>query len=581
VTQAPERNGHGPAGGEGGGGSGAEGRAGDMSGGVAGGLLRSSAVMAAGTLASRATGFLRTAALVAALGTQGLGDAYNVSYQIPFTMYDLLLGGILVSVIVPLIVRVRERSRDVGAAYEQRLLSLAVLVLGTISAAGVLLAPWLISLYGGGLGGPERDLAVSLTRFFLPQLLFFGIGAFGGAILNVRGRFGAPMWMPVINNIVVVGVAVTFIVIALPGVGPATITAGEVRLLGAGTTAGIVAQTLGLLVALRAAGFRWRPRLDFRAGELSEIGRMAGWTMVYVLTTQAALVVVTNLATRAGRQGRLEGLAGVGFAPYFNAYQLFQLPYAIVAVSVITALLPRMSVYAAERRLGLVRAGFSIGLRLAAVLLIPGAMLLFVLGADIATVAFAHHNTSVGDALVIAGVLRGFAVALVPFAAFQLMLRVFYALGDTRTPALLALLTAAVNVGLDVAAFALLPTGQIIVGLAYAFGAGYLACALAAWWILRGRTGGLDGRRVLRVCGLLTAAAFPGFVAAYALRSLIDALWGGGMLPAIISLAAATAAFGLLYVQFAQVLRIAEVESLRDDVWARRPAGFRRSRRHP
>jgi putative peptidoglycan lipid II flippase len=547
------------------------------------GLLRSSAVMATGTLASRVTGFLRTAALVAALGTQGLGDAYNVAYQIPFTVYDLLLGGILVSVIVPLIVRARERERTVGrevgsrppvrgletTQYEQRLLTLAMAVLGAIAVLGVLLAPWLISLYGGGLTGHERDLAVTLTRFFLPQVFFFGIGAFGGAILNVRGRFGAPMWTPVINNIVVIGVAGIFIAIAAHGVGPETITVGEVRLLGLGTTAGIVLQTAGLLVSLHTAGFRWRLRLDFRGGELREVGRMAGWTIVYVLATQAAFVMITNLATRAGRQGRLEGLAGVGFAPYFNAYQLFQLPYAIVAVSVITALLPRMSTHAAERRFGAVRDDFSTGLRTAAVLLIPGAILLFVLGAEVSTVVFAHHNTSTGDALVIANVLRGFAVALVPFAAFQLMLRVFYALGDTRTPALLAVLNAMVSVVLNLMVFALLPTGQVITGMAVAFGAAYLIGAFAAWWILRGRMGGLDGRRILRTHGLLTAAAFPGCVAAYAVHSLVDALWGDGQSPALLSLAAGSALFGVLYLQFAQVLRISELESLHTQIRGR------------
>jgi putative peptidoglycan lipid II flippase len=519
--------------------------------------------MAAGTVASRLTGFLRTAALVAALGTQGLGDAYNVAYQIPYTVYDLLLGGILVSVIVPLIVRTRERDRAAGAEYEQRLLTLATLSLGAIAAAGVLLAPWLISLYGGGLAGAERDLAVTLTRFFLPQLFFFGIGAFGGAILNARGRFGAPMWTPVINNVVVIGVAVTFIAIAARGVGPETITAAEARLLGIGTTAGIVLQALGLLPSLRAAGFRWRPRLDFRSGELREVGRMAGWTMVYVVATQAAFVVVTNLATRAGREGRLEGLAGVGFAPYFNAYQLFQLPYAIVAVSVITALLPRMSAHAAERRYGLVRDDFSTAMRSAAVLLVPGAMLLFVFAGEIATLAFAHHNTSIDDAEVIANVLRGFAVALVPFAAFQLMLRVFYALGDTRTPALLALLNMAVSVGLNLAVFALLSTGQIITGMAGAFGAVYLVGALAAWLILRGRMGGVDGRRILRTHGLLAAAAIPGGGAAYVAHNVVTGAWGVGLLPAIVSLGAGGAAFALLYLQFARVLRIAELRSLR------------------
>ena len=533
--------------------------------------------MAVGTVASRLTGFLRTAALVAALGTQGLGDAYNVAYQIPYTVYDLLLGGILVSVIVPLIVRSRERDRNAGAGYEQRLLTLATLALGTIAVVGVLAAPWLISLYGGGLAGAERDLAVTLARFFLPQIFFFGIGAFGGAILNARGRFGAPMWTPVINNIVVIGVAGIFIAIAARGVGPETITAAETRLLGIGTTAGIVLQALGLLPSLRAAGFRWRPRLDFRAGELREIARMAGWTLVYVVATQAAFVVITNLATRAGRDGRLEGLAGVGFAPYFNAYQLFQLPYAIVAVSVITALLPRMSAHAAERRFGLVRDDFSTGMRSAAVLLVPGAVLLFVFAGEIATLAFAHHNTSIDDAQVIANVLRGFAVALVPFAAFQLMLRVFYALGDTRTPALLALLNMTVSVALNIAAFALLPTEHIITGMAGAFGAVYLVGALAAWLILRRRMGGVDGRRILRTHGLLAAAVVPGGLAVYAVHRLVEAAWGIGMVPAIASLAAGGIAFALLYVQFAHVLRIDELKSLRTQVLGR----LRRNPRSP
>jgi putative peptidoglycan lipid II flippase len=536
------------------------------------GLLRSGAIMAVGTIASRVTGFLRTAVLVMALGTAALGDAYNVANTVPNIVYDLLLGGILTSVIVPLIVQSRERDRRYGEEYEQRLFTGAVVFLAVLTIAAVLAAPLFIDLYGNGFQGAQRDLAVLFARFFLPQIFFYGVGAFAGAILNVRRRFAAPMWTPVLNNIVVIAIGAVFLLITTHKVNPASITDGEKQLLALGTTGGIVLQTVALWPSLRAAGFRWRPRLDFKHGEIGAIGRMAGWTLVYVLGTQTAFAVVTALSTAAGDRGIREGIGyGVGYTPYFNAYQLFQLPYAIVGVSVITALLPRMSEHAAEERRELVRSDFSAGLRLSSVIIVPAAVLMFVLGDEVATVLFAHGNTSHADALEIANVLRAMAVALIPYSAYQLMLRVFYAYRDTRTPAFICLITVTTNIAIAFVMFTVLPTEKIVVGIALGVAVSNAVGALVSWAVLRWRLGGLDGRRILTSHLKLGVAVVPSLIFAFAIHEIFGAYIGTSFGPATVALVIGGAGGMLMYMIAARLLRVPEVQTLTSTIARRLP----------
>lgn len=302
-------------------------------------VLRASAIMAAGTMVSRVTGFVRTAVLAAAIGTFALGDAYNVAYTIPFILFDSLLGGILSSVVVPMIIRRQRSDPDGGRAYEQRLMTLGVLALTVIAVVSVLLAKPLIGLYSTDWGPRQTEVAVRLAQYILPMIAFFGIGAIAGAILNTRDRFAAPMWAPVLNNIVMIAVAVVYY-LKLGGAGTDvdTITDADLALLGLGTTAGIVAQCVVLVIALHRVGFRFRPRFDLRNAGLGEMGRTAVWTFAYVGIGQITFLITTRLATGAGQRA-----PGAGNAAYAYAYQLFQLPYGIIAVSVITAMLPRMS----------------------------------------------------------------------------------------------------------------------------------------------------------------------------------------------------------------------------------------------
>ncbi len=533
-------------------------------------IVRSSGIMAAGTLASRVTGMLRTLVQAYALGAVALADAYNVANTLPNAVYNLMLGGILSSVIVPLLVSAAHRDADRGEAYDQRMFTLLALALLAITVAATLAAAPLVYLYKGPVTGPELHLMVIFAYFFIPQIFFYGISSLAGAVLNARGSFAAPMWTPVINNVVVIGVLLAFISVAGFGVQPASITPGEVLLVGLGTTLGVAAQTAALIPALRRAGFRWRPRFDFRRAELSGIWRMAGWMFGYVATTQVSLLVTTRVATAASvLAARAHVGYGAGYTPFAYAWQLFQMPYAIVGISVITALLPRMSAHAAGNRPELVKADFSAGLRLSSVVVVPSALVLAVLGPVLAEVFLAHGATSLASARYMGEVFAVLCLGLVPYTIFQLQLRVFYAMHDSRTPALIGCATMIVNVAASYGALAVLPPGHVVAGLGLGFGLANLLGSALAWRLLSGRLGGLDGRAIGRSLLRMHAAAVPAAALALAVSLLAGAVFPAGTLSALVRAALAGGGALVLYLALARSFRVTELTELLGTVTAR------------
>ena len=533
-------------------------------------LVRSSAGMAVGTLVSRGTGFLRTLVLIAAIGVAGLSDAYNNANTLPNTIYYLMLGGVFTSVVVPLLVRAAKRDPDRGEAYAQRMFTLGAMALLVVTVVATLLAGPLVDLYAPTIHGPagshlaaEHDLMVVWAYFFIPQIFFYGMSSLIGAILNTRGRFAAPMWTPVINNLIVIVVGGLYVVMHL-GKEPWTISASGVRLLGIGTTLGVVAQTAALVPSLRRAGFRWHPTLGFKQGEVSEMGRMAGWMSVYVVSQWAGYLVVQIVANAAS--------AGLnGYSAYSIAWQLFQLPYAIIGISVITALLPRMSEHANARRYSLVRDDFSIGVRLASVLVVPAAIYLGVLGGPLAEFLIGwFHSTGPYHARYIGEVFGLFSLGLVPYMLTQLQLRVFYSFQDSRTAALVGLLTMAVGIAADLIALATLPRLDVVAGLAIAYGITNLIGATTGWALLLRRVGSLDGWHIARSLTRMHLATVPGLVFAVAViigaghvvhnpsaayGFVVTVVGGGGAV--------------LLYALSAKALRIAEFGFLARTVTAR------------
>ncbi|WP_053730779.1 murein biosynthesis integral membrane protein MurJ [Streptomyces sp. WM6378] len=450
------------------------------------GLLRSSALMAAGSIVSRATGFLRSAVIAAALGVGLLGDGYAVANNVPNILYMLLIGGTLNAVFVPELVRAAKEHADGGAAYTDRLMTACTTALVVVTALAVFAAPWIVGAYTD-YGGAQADLTIALARYCLPQILFYGLFTLFGQVLNARGRFGAMMWTPVLNNLVVIGVFGLYLALAATGGG--TLSAGDARLLGYGTTAGIAVQALALVPSLLSAGFRWRPRFDWRGSGLGRPLRSAGWAVLLVVSNQLAYWVVTRLATTAGAEAVAEGVRA-GYTAYTNAYVLWMVPHGIVTVSLVTALMPRMSRASADGDLAGVRADLSYGLRTCAAMIVPAACALFALAPWILGSVYEYGRTGAGDITVMAGMLMAFAPGLIALSGQYVLSRGFYALGDTRTPFLLNLVIAGVNAGLTVVAYLVLPARWAVTGMAGAYTVALFAGLAVTAYTLNRRLGG-------------------------------------------------------------------------------------------
>jgi putative peptidoglycan lipid II flippase len=519
-----------------------------------GGLLRAAGTMAVATLVSRVTGLLRTTVLVAALGVGLVGDAYNTANTLPNIVYELLLGGVLTSVIVPLLVHAQERDADRGAGYAQRLATLATVGLAGVTVLAVLAAPLLTRLYGI-TGDPEQvDLANWLARILLVEIAFYGIGALAQAILNSRDVFGPPAWAPVLNNVVVIATGLLFIAAAGPGeLTPATITPGQVWLLGIGTTLGIAVQALVLLPLLRKAGVPLRPRWGLKDTGLREAGTLSAWVIGYVAVSQVGVIVAMRIANASAREG------GLGSWAFANASLLFQMPYGIIGVALLTALLPRMSRAASRADLPAVVDDLSLGTRLSALGLLPVTAALTVLGPPLAVVAFGRGNTSVEQAAGIGSALAAGAFGLLPMAVTLLQLRVFYAMKDARTPTLIQVGMVAVRVPLMLLVPALVGPEHVVTGLMLATSVTYVAGWVLGNLALRGRMGRLGTRATLvPVLTVAAVSAGAGLLGWLVLR-LVDDLLGNTVAGSLAALLIGTVVIGVAAVSGLVLARVPEL----------------------
>ncbi|MYR92949.1 MULTISPECIES: murein biosynthesis integral membrane protein MurJ [unclassified Streptomyces] len=482
-------------------------------------VLRSGAVMAAGSVVSRATGFVRSAVVVAALGTGLTADGYTVANTVPNILYILLIGGALNAVFVPELVRAAKEHADGGAAYTDRLLTLCTVGLLALTALAVAAAPLIVGVYTD-YDGRQAELTVALARYCLPQILFYALFTLLGQVLNARGRFGAMMWTPVLNNVVIIGVFGLYIGVAATSDG--TLTDAHAHLLGWGTTAGIAVQTLALIPSLRSAKFRWRPRFDWRGSGLTRPMRSAGWLVLLVLTNRLAYWVVTRLSTTAGQLADEQGAAGgAGYTAYSYAYQLWVVPQGIITVSLVTALMPRMSRAAADGDLAGVRRDVAYALRTSAAVVVPAATAMLVLAPWVMGSVFGYGRTTDADITVMAGIMMAFAPGLIAFSGQYVLSRGFYAMSDTRTPFLLNLVVAAVNAGLSAAAYWLLPARWAVTGMAGASTLAFVVGFAVTGYVLSRRVSATGTGTLLRSPTLgahlrLIAACLPAGAFAYA-----------------------------------------------------------------
>lgn len=491
-------------------------------------LLASSRTMAIASLASRITGFLRSVVLAAALGTGLVADAYNGANSFPNMVYELLIGGVLSSVLIPLLVNAQEHDADRGEAYTQRLLSLATAALGAATVLAVAAAPVIAAAF---VSDPaQRDLTSSFATLLLPEIFFYGLGAIFTAVLNTRHVFGPGAWAPVLNNVVTIAAIGVFV--AVPGpmtLNPANMTTVQILVLGVGTTLGIVAQALVLLPALRRTGFTWKWRFRAEpneAGRMNEARSLTGWVLGYVVASQIGVFVIIRVA-----------FAHNGVTTFTFADLLFQVPYGILGVSLLTALMPRMSRAAARGETGAVIDDLSLGARLSAVALVPVTAGLIALGPAFTSVIFLGR-TDLAQARHIGVVLAMSAFGLLPFALVMLQLRVFYALRDARTPTLINICMVSVKVLLVVGAAAIFDDDRHVVeALNVSTSVSYVVGAVVGYRLITRRFGvvgfGAVGRTILSI----SVPSLLGGLAAWEVVQLATGVYGdnrGGSLAGLL-----------------------------------------------
>ncbi|WP_109029153.1 murein biosynthesis integral membrane protein MurJ [Streptomyces rubrogriseus] len=533
-------------------------------GGRAGGLLKSSAVMAAGTMVSRLTGFVRSALIVSALGVGLLGDTFQVAYQLPTMIYILTVGGGLNSVFVPQLVRAMKDDDDGGEAFANRLLTLVMVALGALTVITVVAAPLLIRLLSNPVASDPaaNEVGITFVRYFLPSIFFMGLHVVMGQVLNARGRFGAMMWTPVLNNIVIIVTLGLFIWVygtaETSGMKVTSIPPEGERLLGIGVLLGLIVQSLAMIPYLRETGFRLRLRFDWRGHGLGKAITLAKWTVLFVLANQAGAMIVIQLSTAAGKASPVDG---TGFAAYANAQLIWGLPQAIITVSLMAALLPRISRSASEEDGGAVRDDISQGLRTTAVAIVPVSFGFVALGIPMCTLMFGSSGTS--EATNMGYMLMAFGLGLIPYSVQYVVLRAFYAYEDTRTPFYNTVIVAVVNAAASGLCYLLLPSRWAVVGMAASYGLAYVIGVGVAWRRLRKRLGGdLDGARVLRTYARLCIASVPAALAGGAACYAISRSLGQDVVGSFAALlAGGVLLFGVFFVA-ARRMRIEEVNSL-------------------
>lgn len=462
------------------------------------GLAGATAGMAVGTAISRITGVGRVLALSYAVGSLGFADAYNLANTTPNIIYDLVLGGILAGTLVPVFVSALADDEEGGWEAISAVCSAIGAVLAAITVVFLAGAPLIIRFYTitstGAATADERRIATSLLYLFVPQLALYGLTAVVTAVLAARRSYAVPMYTPILNNVVVIGVLVAFSAVVTT-VTPSAVhhDHGAVLLLGLGTTAGVALMAVALLPALARAGVHLRWVWNPRHPACRRILRLSGWTAGFVVANQLAYLVIILVANhRAG-----------DYSAYSYAYQFFLLPHGIWIVS----LLGPMETEMAHRW----QAGDRDGARrhlleaiwLGMVLIVPAGLGYAVLARPTIALVLQHGQVTGAGARATADALAAFAIGLPTFSLYAVLMRSYQAMQDTRSMFRVYAFENGVNVAL---ALALYPRFGVQ-GLAASWSLAYAAGAAVALWHQSGRLGGLGGAPLIGATARVTLGA--------------------------------------------------------------------------
>jgi putative peptidoglycan lipid II flippase len=503
-------------------------------------VTRAATAMGVATLVSRLLGFVRVLVIAAVLGTTYLGNTFQAANSVSNVLFELLAAGALSAVLVPTFVRLVDAniSQDARTSQEAQdlagsLLGLALIVLGVVSVVGVLAAPWLARILTSGaradVAHQQRELAAFLLRFFVPQVVLYAAGAIAIAVLQAHRRFSITALAPIGNTVMTVTFLIAFQVVRHGAAPSLHLNLVAKMCLAASGTLGVMAFVGIPLVALWRSGFHLRPRIRFDDRHLRDVLMLSAWGVLQHAGTGlllgAALIVGNGI--------------GGGVVGYQTAYVFFLVPYAVIAQPIHTAILPEMAADVARGDLAGVGLAMRWALHAMAVLVLPAAALLVVLAHPLLKIVAFGHTRGSGIGL-IAGGLAGLAAGLPVYGAFLLLSRAYYALGDSRTPALASIAAATLGAAVMAVVAPRFGGSARVAAMGLSHSAAYLLASALLTTGLRRRT----GVPVLApsIVVLIGAAAAAGAVAWLIVR-LADPT--GRAVTALVAIGAAGVAAGL------------------------------------
>ncbi|MDK8244086.1 murein biosynthesis integral membrane protein MurJ [Corynebacterium sp. UMB10321] len=476
-------------------------------------VVRATGSMAIATLISRITGFIRTVLIGAALGP-AVASAFNTANTLPNIITEIVLGSVLTALVVPVLVRAEKEDPDRGERFIRQLFTLTLTILTVVTVAAVAAAPLLTRVFLDDEGQVNVAQSTSFAYLVLPQIFFYGMFSLFMAVLNTKEHFRPGAWAPVANNVVSIAVLLGYMM--LPGslnpAAPASISNPHVLLLGVGTTLGVAVQCLIMLPALRKLGINLRPLwgIDDR---LKVFGGMALAIVTYVGISQVGYIVTTRIASMASDAAPII---------YQQHWMLLQVPYGIIGVTLLTAIMPRLSRNAADGDDAAVVRDLTLGTKLTFIALIPIIVFMTALGPDIGHALFAYGNFDGNTARTLGLTVSFSAFTLIPYALVMLHLRVFYAREEAWTPTfIIAGITITKVVLSYLAPLVADSTQSVVVLLGAANGFGFVAGAVIGALLLRRKLGTLEARSVLHTSLWATASALIGIAVMFLVRWLV------------------------------------------------------------
>jgi putative peptidoglycan lipid II flippase len=517
-------------------------------------IAQAAGLAGAATLTSRILGLVREQVLAALFGAGDQMDAYLVAFRIPNLVRDLFAEGAMSAAFVPTFTRhLTLHGKDDAWRLGNNVLNALLLITGLIVVLGYVFATPLVTLYAESFSAVpgKLELTIALARIMFPFLTLVAIAAAMMGMLNSLQHYFVPALSPATFNVVAIVFAVALTPV-MPMLGLPRIMSIAFAALVGGLT-----QVLAQWPSLRREGFRYRPMLDLRDPGLHQVLVLMGPGTVGLAATQVNLFVSTLLATS-------QGTGAVSWLQY--AFRVMYLPLGLFGVSIATAVLPSAARHAAMKDVAAIRATVTRGLALMLVVNIPATCGLIALSTEIIRILLERGRFTPNDTVATAFALRLYAVGLIGYSTTRIASPVFYALGRSRVPVALSMVSVTVNLALSLVLVRVMGFG----GLALATSAAALVNATLCLVLLRGQLDGIGGRHLAATLAKVALASAAMTVAVIVVnRSLAPQVASAGSLAQGAALLAAVAAGLVSLALGARVLRIGEFESLAGEMRSR------------